>query len=98
MRIYHEGPQQCEIHVTGVTAIQSRATRLTSRVYSLKEGVDSFYEYMLLLTCHEVSPLVVSPSDLRNILLEVKTEICSHPRLESSDGPDVNIWAYYSIM
>ena len=31
-------------------------------------------------------------------MLDVIKEICTHPRLVLPDDPDVNIWAYYSIM
>ena len=45
---------------------------------------------------HEVYPLIGHPSDLRKILLDVKDEICSQPRLALPGNKDVNIWAYYS--
>ena len=45
-----------------------------------------------------VHHLIVPPSDLRNILLDVKNETHSHSRLAPSDIPDVNIWAHYSVM
>ena len=43
------------------TDIHTTVTRLT---FSLKDGVETFYEYTWVLGNHEVSPLVVPPSEL----------------------------------
>ena len=53
---------------------------------------------MCVLASHKVNPLIVPPSDLRNMLLCVKKEIHSHLGLEHLGDPDVNIWTDYSIM
>ena len=74
-----------------LTKVCIAVTQLTWGILSLKEGVDSFFEYMHILASHKVNPLIVPPSDLRNILLDVKNEIYSHPRLALHDGLDVNI-------
>ena len=49
---------------TLLTDIHTAATRLTLGVFSLKEGVESFYEYMWVLANHEVNPLIVPPLEL----------------------------------
>ena len=41
--------------------IHTTLTRLTLGVLSLKQGVESFYEYMWVLAKHEVNPLTVLP-------------------------------------
>ena len=64
----------------------------------LKEGIDSFYEYMHVLASYEENPIIIPPFDYRNILWDVGMEICTHPRLALPDDPGVNIWPYYSIM
>ena len=56
--------------------IITAVTWLISGILSLKEGVDSLYEYMCIL-----ATLIVLLSELRNILLDVKNEIHSNPRL-----------------
>ena len=45
-----------------------------------------------------VNPLIVLLSDLRKSLLDMKDEICLHPRLVLPDDKDVNHWAYYTSM
>ena len=81
-----------------VTDVHVRITWLTSSILSFKEDVDSFCEFMHVLASHEVILLIVLPFGLRNILLDVKNEICSHPRLAVPDDLNVSIWAYYSDM
>ena len=46
------------------TDICTTVTRLTLGIFSLKEGVESFYEYMWVLASHEVNPHVVPTSEL----------------------------------
>ena len=81
-----------------LTNVHNEVIWLTSGILSHREGVDSFYEHMFVLACHEVNPLIVPSSDLRKSLLDVEDKICSHPRLALPDNQDVNTWAYYSIM
>ena len=62
------------------TDIYTTVTRLTSGDFTLKEGVESFYEYMQVLTNHEVNPLIVPPSELQCVLLDIKHNI--HPIMQ----------------
>ena len=83
---------------TLLTDIHTTVTRLTSGVHSLKEGVESFNEYMKVLANLEVNPLIVPLSELPCILLGIKDNINLHPWLALPDDPNDNIWAYYPIM
>ena len=49
---------------TLLTDIHTTLTRLTSGFFSLKEGVELFYDYMWVLAYHEVNPLIVPPLEL----------------------------------
>ena len=83
---------------TLLTDTCTAVTRLISGVFSLKEGVESFYEYMKVLANHEVNPLMVPPSYLQGILLDIRYNIHQQPWLALPDDPNDNIWAYYPIM
>ena len=80
------------------TLITDNHTRLTLSIFSLKEGVESFYAYMLVLANHEVNSLIVPPSELQCILLDIKQNIHLHPQLALPDDPNDNIWTYSPIM
>ena len=73
-------------------------TWLISSIPNLKEGINSFYEYMCVLTSYEINPLIIPPSDLRNAQLDMKNEIQSNSRPALPDKPYVHIWSYFSIM
>ena len=49
---------------TVLTDICTTITRLTSGIFSFKEGVESFYKYMQVLANHEVNPLIVPSLEL----------------------------------
>ena len=66
--------------------------------FSLKEGVESFHEYMQALAIHEVNPLIVPPLELWCILLDIKQNIHLHHQLALPDDPNDQIWTYYPIM
>ena len=79
------------------TDIQTILNWLTLDILGLKENVDSFYEYLHMLASHTINPLIISPHELRQVLIKVKKEMKHKPRLNSPDDPDNNIWTYYSI-
>ena len=65
---------------------------------SVKENVDGPYKYLRVLASHKVNLLIVSLVDLLNILVKVKHDMRTNPRLELPDDPISNIWTYFSIM
>ena len=77
-----------------LTDVLTAIARLASSVLSVKEGIDPFTQYKHFLASHEVT-FWLYPSDLRNILPDIKNEIFSHPRLELPNDLDVNISAFY---
>ena len=53
---------------------------------------------MRVLANHEINSLVVPPSELQCILLDIKQNIHLNPWLALPDDPNDNICAYYPIM
>ena len=64
---------------TLITDIHAAVTRLALGIFSVKEGVGLFYEYMQFLAKYGVNPLIVPPSKIWCILLDIKQDICLHP-------------------
>ena len=58
-----------------LTHIQTVLNWLTLGILSLKENVDSFYEYVCVLASHTVDPLIIPPNELREVLIDVKEEM-----------------------
>ena len=54
---------------------------------------------MTTLSSNTLSPIIISPSDLRKLLSESETDLIDHPKLgllTSYDGK--NIWTYYILL
>ena len=83
---------------TLITEICTTVAGLVSGIFILKEGVESFYEYMWGHANHKANPPIVLPLELWYILLDIKHNIHLHPCLALPDDPNDNIWAYYPIM
>ena len=84
--------------VSILTDSRAPTTRLTVAMISLNNNVESVYEYMQVLANHQVNLLVLPPEELRKVLVKVKDDMQTNPRLELPELPNKNIWTYYSIM
>ena len=72
---------------------------LLVRAIQLNKDLDAVYKYMTTLSANTLSPMIISPSDLRTLLAEVERDLIGHPKLglpTSYDGK--NIWTYYKIL
>ena len=77
---------------------QTRIFRSHSSLYSLKENVDSLYEYMRALASQELNPMLVPPDILKKILHKIVEDIKSNARLRLCEDPETNIWSYYGTI
>ena len=78
-------PRYC---VTILTDIHLGIILLTSGILGLKENMDVLYEFLRVSASHKMKPLIVPPDNLCNILLKVKHDMRTNPRLELPDDPD----------
>ena len=65
----------------------------------LDKDLDAVYKNMTTLSANILSPMVISPSDLKELLTEVEGDLIGHPKLRlptSYDGK--NIWTYYKLL
>ena len=53
---------------------------------------------MKALASQELSPMIIPPDILKNILHKIKTDIKSHARLKLREDPETNIWSYYGTI
>ena len=58
--------------VSILTDSRTATTRLTVAMISLKNNVESVYEYMHVLASHQLNPLVLPPEELRKVLVKDK--------------------------
>ena len=68
-------------------------------IIQLNRDLDTVYKYMTTQSSNTLSPIIISPSDLRKLLMEVETDLTGHLKpglLTSYDGE--NIWTYYTFL
>ena len=77
---------------------QARILRVHSSLHTLKEDVDSLYEYMTALASQELNPTIIPPDILKKILHKIMEDIKSNARLRLCEDPETNIWSYYGTV
>ena len=68
-------------------------------IIQLNKDVDAVYKYMTTLSANMLSPMIISPSNLRELLAEVDRDLIGHPKLglpTSYNGK--NIWTYCKLL
>ena len=60
-----------------------------------KKDTASLFKYMRALASQELSPMIIPPDILKNILHRIETDIKSHARLKLCEDPETKIWQYY---
>ena len=78
--------------------MQMCINRLYVAIYALKEDIDALYEYTRVSSTQQLTPLIIPPDILCQVLDQVKDGIRSNARLALSEDPLQNIWTYYNIM
>ena len=78
--------------------MQMRINHIYTAIYALKEDIDALYEYMRVLSTQQLSPLIMPPDILQQVLDQVKDGIHSNAQLSLSEDPSQNIWTYYNII
>ena len=76
--------------------IHSHLSILLVGIIQLNRDLDVVYKYMTKISSNTLSPIIISPSDLRKLLSEIETDLIGLPKLGlpiSYDGK--NIWTYY---
>ena len=78
--------------------MQMHINHIYTAIYALKEGINTLYEYMRVLSTQQLNPLIIPPDILHQVLDQVKDGIQSNAQLVLSEDPSQNIWTYYNII
>ena len=86
--------------IMSILQICSHLSILLVGIIQLNRDLDAVYKYMhTTLSSNTLSPIIISPSDLRKLLIEVETDLTGHPKLGLPTGYDSkNIWTYYGLL
>ena len=96
-----EGIKELEFSKNFILAmlqVRNRLDMMRDGIQNLKEDLSKVHDYMLSLTTHKVSPNLIPPTDLREILEDVKTKLIANPKLTLPVHENADIWSYYQFL
>ena len=86
------------LQVYGLLSVQSKLDRAEIALVTSRGDVEHIYQVMSAMATGRVSPTVISPVALREVLQNVVTRLASERSLRLPVNPNYNIWAYYRSM
>ena len=78
--------------------LRNKLATMCDGIETLKEDLKRIYEYMTSLTTDKVTPNLIPPTDLTDILEDVKTRLVANPKLALPVDKNANIWSYYQFL
>ena len=84
MNSFSEGLKALEFSKNFILAMLQLRNRLATMhdgMDNLKDDLSQIYKYMTSLTTHKVTPNLIPPTDLRDILEDVKAKLVAKPKL-----------------
>ena len=79
--------------------IRSGIPTLLVGIIQLNKDLEEVYNYMTTLNSNVLFPSIISPVDLRQLLIEVKQDLIGHPKLGlPSKYEGKGIWDYYRML
>ena len=85
--------------ILSMLQIQSQLSTLLVGIIQLNEDLEEVYNYMTTLSSNVLSPSIISPVDLRQLLTEVIQDLVGLPKLGlPSNHEGKGIWDYYRLL
>ena len=85
--------------ILSMLQIWSQLSTLLVSIIQLNKDLGEIYNYMTTLSSNVLSPSIISPVDLRQLLIKVKQDLIGHPKLGlPSNYEGKGIWDYYRLL
>ena len=82
-----------------INVAQAAVFRLQLGLGAAEANVDKIFEYLRVMTTQRVSPAIIPPIALRDLLRRVRAKMKPNPRLRLPYDPDTeDIWKYYKVI
>ena len=78
--------------------VQPQINCMHNAMHTLKEDVDTLYEYLHLPATQRLTPVTITPNILHSLLHHIQEEIRSNAHLHLAEDPNSNVWAFYNII
>ena len=84
--------------ILAMLQLRNRLATMHDGIDNLKDDLSQIYECMTSLTTHKVTPNLIPPTDLRDILGDVKAKLITNPKLALPIDKNAYIWPYYQFL
>ena len=84
--------------ILAMLQVRNRLAMMRDGMNDLREDLSKISEYMTSLTSHKVTPNLIPPTDLRDILNDVSKKLIVNPKLSLPIHEDADIWSYYQFL
>ena len=84
--------------ILAMLQVRNRLAMMRDGMNDLREDLSKISEYMTSLTSHKVTPNLIPPTDLRDILNDVSKKLIANPKLSLPIHEDADIWSYYQFL
>ena len=84
--------------ILAMLQVRNRLAMMRDGMDNLKEDLSKISEYMTSLTTHKVTPNLIPPTDLRDILQDVNNKLVANPKLTLPVNKNADIWSYYQFL
>lgn len=84
--------------ILAILQVRNRLDTVRDGLDSLRADIKKIQQYMTSLATHKVTPNLISPFDLRNILNDVSNRLQANPKLMLPVSEEADIWSYYQFM
>ena len=84
--------------ILAMLQLRNRLAIMRDGMENLKEDLSKIYEYMTSLATHKVTLNLIPPTDLRDILEDVKAKLVANPKLALPVNKNADIWSYYQFL
>ena len=78
--------------------LRSHLATLCNGIHSIKIDILSILHQVLVISSQKLTSALLNPIDLISLLIELETQLVSHPRLALPQWNSENIWNMYNFM
>ena len=81
-----------------LTDISARLASIPTGITHIQADVDKIYMYLVMLLTHTVSALLCAPSNLREVLENIRKGMVHYPWLALPSDSNEHTWSYNKIL
>ena len=90
--------QETQRKLMTLVSVQHQVSVVRTGLSRIQLDLLHLSDYLSAISLRRVTPGILPPPDLRDLLLEIESDLASHPKLQLPEDPERNIWAFYPLL